>query len=109
MASMTTPPVAGCSSQIKPTHRQAGIALDPVTRRVDGPRIGRMQGEGMARNRRAVRRAVVREQAVEADQGAGRGFDQDGRAVVWPGCGCRAFSSKNSGENIAVDLLPLTP
>ena len=85
------------------------IPLNPVTRRIDGHRIGRMQGEGMARHRRAVRRAVVREQAVEADQGAGRGFDQDGRAVVWPGCGCRAFSSKNSGENIAVDLLPLTP
>lgn len=83
---------------VEAAHREAGIALDPVARRVGRARIRGMQRERMARHRRAVRRAVVGQEAVEADQGAGLCLQRHGGTVVRPGCRIQLFH----GDGVAV-------
>jgi len=81
---MNVPLRRRCACSVEAAYRQGAVALDPVARRVPGTRIGGMQGERMPGHRRPVRRAVVRQQAMEAHQGAGFRFQRHRGAVVRP-------------------------
>nr|GEU28476.1 hypothetical protein [Tanacetum cinerariifolium] len=72
------------ASRFHAVDEDAFVALDPVTRRVGGGAVGHMQGVRVARDGRAIRCAVVGQQAVEDHQAPGLAFERDGRAVVGP-------------------------